>query len=407
MIHLITRMTSSLLVFGFFISCSTLSPTSEHSNPSDDLTQTELQQEIDSLNQQIKEGDGTADLLYKKGIFLNSLAQKKEDPSQRSALYASVNQSLRKASRLYKETSRNDEEQKAEELLQVSWSNEHNQGVQIIQGDSTAERPDLNKAAAHFKNATIIIPDSSISYKMEARAFYQLQQTGQAIQTLERAQDSIDTLPLPLSEQLAFLYLENDQPLEAIALYEETGSFSDQNLNLLHGLSNAYMKANQHQKAIEILKQLTASEPKNILYGQSLATEFYHLASERLDSVVSKLNEGMSLEQTNLSKVDSLLEQAENQYSRLIDHTPQHQELQLNFAHFYQNSGAIYQRLLPLVEGEHKQEIEKNIKQFLLASLPLYEELSGQGNDEIWEDLYQIYSYLGMQEKARKAKANF
>ncbi len=68
-----------------------------------------------------------------------------------------------------------------------------------------------------------------------------------------------------LLEQLAFLYLENDQPRKAIEIFEQAESFSDQNLNLLHGLSNAYINAGEHKKAVDLLYQLIESKPDRTL----------------------------------------------------------------------------------------------------------------------------------------------
>ncbi|HEX6983278.1 MAG TPA: tetratricopeptide repeat protein [Balneolaceae bacterium] len=405
MIHSITRITSLVLVFGFFIGCSTLSSTNK--KKSQELTEAQLQKQLDSLNTLLSQ-EPSPKLFYKKGLFLTELALKKENPRQRPSIYRNARQALNKSVEL-SNASNSFNDKKAQELLKVTWSHEHNQGVRILQQDSTLANPDYERAAAHFNNATIVIPDSSISYEMEARAYYKNQQNERAISALVDAKQNIEQAPVSLLEQLAFLYLETEQAQKAIAIYEEAEPFSNQNLNLLHGLSNAYITAGQHQKAVELLQSLIESKPKNIIYRQSLATELYFIADQKLESVVSALQNGETLEETALETVDSLLNRAENQYQQILNDSPDNPEVQRGLALFYQNNAAKYQQLLPLVEEQDEQLIKDNIEQLLSSSIPLLEQLAGQQPDDeqIWKSLYRAYSYLGMQEKADNAQSNF
>ncbi len=210
-------------------------------------------------------------------------------------------------------------------------------------------------------------------------------------------------------EQLAFLYLETDQPQQAVGVYEQANSFSDQNLNLLHGLSNAYISAGQHQEAIELLQVLIENEPENIIYGQSLATEFYQAATDEIEAIISDLQNGEAVDEESLTSADSLFQRAENEFERISNEYPDDADLKRSFAQFYQNSAAKYQKLLPLVDQKNEQQISKKIVQYLSSSIPLFEQLAEQQPNEqgIWQNLYQAYTYLGMTEKAEEAKANF
>ncbi len=400
MIHIPTRIASLVLAFGFFIGCSTLQ--SSNSNAPQDLSAKELQQRIDSLDQQIDSGEVTPDLLFQKGKFLTELAQKQSDPGRRATPYTEARKALTEANELYQGS------EKVQGLLKVTWSSEHNEGVKILQSDTTGS-PDFSRATAHFNNATIVIPDSAVSYQMKARAFYRNQQEQQAINTLEKARENVDDVSTLLLEQLAFLYLENDQPRKAIEIFEQAESFSDQNLNLLHGLSNAYINAGEHKKAVELLDQLIENKPENIVYGQTLAMELYFIASEELDAIASDAEENENIDQAKFSSVDSLLERSENQFERILEENSEDEELRLSFAKFYHNSASKYQQLLPHVDASTKEQIEQKIEQYLSSSIPLLEQLAEQRPEEkeIWQKLFQAYSYLGMEEKARNAKSNF
>jgi tetratricopeptide (TPR) repeat protein len=225
---------------------------------------------------------------------------------------------------------------------------------------------------------------------------------------LTNARQSITNIPAPVLEQLAFLYLENDQQDKAVKIYEEAESFSDRNLNLLHGLANAYINTGQHQKAAKLLEQLSKNEPENIIYSQSLAMELYFIAEEKLETITSNLREGNQIEETSFSEADSLVNRAKNQFAQIVDKNSNNQELMRSFANFYQNSASKYQQLLPFVEQEKKDQLKKKVNQYISSSIPLFEQLTEEdpNDSQIWHNLYQAYSYLGMEEKARKAKSN-
>lgn len=405
MIHSFTRIASFVLAFGFFISCSSLQSSTENSD-SPTLSERQLKQQIDSLDKQISSNPNSADLHYQRGSLLTKLAQKQSNPTQRTSPYTEAYQALTKATDLYTDSS-NPESEKVQELLKVTWSIEHNQGVKILQSDGT-NTPNYKDAAAHFHNATIVIPDSAISYRMQARAFYKDQQPDQAISVLEKARQNVDGTPPTILEQLAFLYLENDQPQKAVTIYEEAESFSDQNLNLLHGLSNAYINAGEHQKAVELLEQLIESKPENIIYGQTLATELYFIADQHLKTVDSNLRAGNKLGDTKFGVADSLLNRSEGQFQKILDANPEDQNLKESVARFYHNAASKYQQLLPFIDQVNKQQLEDKIKNYLSSSIPLLEQLAEKDpdNKRIWHNLYQAYSYLGMESEARKAKSN-
>ncbi|MDZ7660698.1 tetratricopeptide repeat protein [Fodinibius sp.] len=405
MIHYYTRIASLVLAFGFFISCSTLQPSNQESANAANLSEQQIQQQIKSLDKDISSNPEQADLYFQKGKLLTQLAQKKEDPSERISPYTIARQVLDRAENLYDNTA--DSENKVSDLLNVTWSLEHNQGIKLLQ-DKNAGQPNYERAIAHFNNATVVIPDSAVSYTMKARTLYKNQQQKEAIKTLETARKKIENAPTLLLEQLAFLYLENNNPKKAIRIYEQAESFSSRNLNLLHGLSNAYINAGEHQKAVELLEQLIKDEPQNIVYAQSLATELYFLGKSKVDSVTAALKQGDSLDETAFDSVDTLFSQAKEQFNKISDANPGNLEIQERTATFYFNSASQYQKLLPLVSEEHQKKLQEKIKQYLSASIPLFENLAEQGqkNKEIWKKLFQAYSILEMEQEAENAKAN-
>ncbi|NGP75890.1 tetratricopeptide repeat protein [Balneolaceae bacterium YR4-1] len=412
MIITFTRMVLPLLgiTFGFFIGCSTLSPSTQKPVNPDDLSKQELRVEINSIDQQISSGSADADLYYQKGYLLSQYALKLEKPSDRTATYEDLQNSLQQAERLFNEANLPSGKQKVDELLKVTWSSEHNMGVQIMQSDSTLEEADLEEAAVHFKNATRVLPDTAISYKMEARAYYKNGKNREALQALEEAKQEIDSLPAEMLEQLAYLYLETGQPSKAVQIYEEAETaFTSGNLNVIHGLANAYISSNDHVKAVSLLNELVENEPDNIIYAQTLATEYYRLGSSKLSELTRRSNSNLSNREL-LEDADSLFTRARRQLESSISGETGNQELQEALVSFYQNAASKYQSVLPEVTESEKTEIREIIRDYLSSSIPVYEELVEEYPDasrNYWKNLYEAYSYLGMSEKAEEAKSKF
>ncbi|MDX1586509.1 MAG: tetratricopeptide repeat protein, partial [Balneolaceae bacterium] len=312
------------------------------------------------------------------------------------------------AERLFEDANLPSGKQKVDELLKVTWSSEHNMGVQIMQSDSTLNTEDYEKAAVHFKNATRVLPDTAISYKMEARAYYKNGKNRQALQALEEAKNEIDSLPPEMLEQLAFLYLETGQPSKAVEIYEEAEtSFASGNLNVIHGLANAYIASNEHVKAVSLLNELVDNEPDNTLYAQTLAMEYYRLGSNKLSEI--NQNPADSLASVELLEdADSLYTRARRELQRSLSGETGNRELQESLVSFYQNASAKYQSVLPNIPENKKAEIEEIIQDYLSSSIPVYEELVREypeTSNRYWQNLYEVYSYLGMSEKAEEAKS--
>src|SRR5690625_1657387 len=209
-------------------------------------------------------------------------------------------------------------------------------------------------------------------------------------------------------ESLAFLYVETDQLSQAIRIYKEARSRLKYNFNLMHGLSNAYVKAGDHQNAISLLQQLTDQKPQNITYRLLLASESYKAGRESIIAVADELEDHNRFNSAAFSTADSLFGQAEHHYTSILDSHPDNAQLVYKVVQFYQNKAAQYQRLIPHLDREKKKEMTSAITDNVAASVPLLEQLTEQeSTDQLWEYLYRTYSFLGMQTEAEQAKANF
>ena len=401
-------MAGLVLAFGFFFGCSILQNSSNQpsTSSSSTLSETQIKQQIADIEEEIDAAPNNSTLLFQKGSLLTKWAQKKQDPQKRTSLYYEADKALATADSLSASTNDITKREDIDQLRKVAWSNEHNQGVQSFQNASS--KKDYGKAATYFANATAIMPDSATSYQMASKAFYKSDQPQKAIAELERARTAVDPLSVKLLETLAFLYVETNQPENAIPIYQEAQTMTNHSMGIRHGLANAYIKSGKHEQAVELLRQLAAQSPENMMYRQSLAAEFSYLGQQKISALLSKTKAQNSITSADISSVDSLFQEAENLYSFMLDNQSANIAVMEGAAQFYHNAAVYYQKLLPNVKQEQKNRISSTISNYLSSSIPLLEQLvEKKSQKKLWESLYQAYSYLGMAKKAQNAKTNF
>lgn len=400
-----SRIASIVLAFGFFFGCSVLNTTSNTKKEQHSLSKNEINNQLSVLNKRLAKSDSSADLFYQKGNLLIKLAHKKQ-VSERLSIYQQAYKHLIAAEKKYDQSGNVSDQDKAIKLLNVTWSNEHNQGVHIVSNDSAASVSDYKTAGNHFHNATAVIPDSATSYILGARSYYNANQPDRSINLLEEARRQIQNVPSALLEELAFLYQDIGQTDKAVRIYKQAASLPSKSTNILHGLSNAYISADDHQQAVDILKNLVEQEPKNILYKQSLATELYFLGSERVNQLID--SDSKMVTKDDFQSVDSLFQLASSHFNKLLSTNNNDLELKERNAQFYINAAAKYQKLLPKSEKPFTQTIRKRIRTYLESSLPLNKELAERNprKNKYQQNLYQAYTYLGMTKEAQNIKSN-
>ena len=396
------------IAFGFFIGCSVFqSISNSESERGSPPTAAELEQRLNEINSELTADPDDAEAYYQKGRVLNMLAHRYNAPEQRTGYYRQLRQALQKSGSLFDASTNRRGSEKVDELQKVSWSYEHNQGVEILRTDSTLISSDFTRAAAHFNNAITIIPDSAVSYKMKAQAHYRNHQVDQAIETLEAGYNRIEQPPSSLLEQLAFLYLEEKQHRKAIELYEKAESFSDKNLNLIHGLANAYIMAGEHAGAAELLQALVESQPENVIYLESYGTELYKLGIQAYDSLMAAATDSSEVRQY-YRRANSLVDRAANRLREAFELNQENIGLKRQLAYVYQNQAAHLKQAKSRLGASLQPEIEQKIEASLSSAISLFEELVNQDPDQTqlyWMQLYRAYAYLGMQQKATEAKA--
>src|SRR5690625_7422288 len=86
----------------------------------------------------------------------------------------------------------------------------------------------------------------------------------------------------------SFLYLEEGQIELAAETYQTLLEEYPDDRELKHGLVNAYILGENHDGAIELLRELLEDEPDNTLYHQTLGAELFFNISDTIQSIRSQ-----------------------------------------------------------------------------------------------------------------------
>ena len=412
---LYTRIALLTVAFGLFFGC-TQEPAIQEAKLN--LNRENYQEAVRSANRAIKEKPESPEAYYYHGVIHYRIAQQKVNPSKRKRNYRFMRGSLSQAKQLYEKQELPAKEQRdINPLLQEAWSDEHNSGVRILKNDTSMTDDLLTNAIAHLENATTIIPDSTISLEALANAYYKADQYQRAITTFEKLVQK-DTLEKDgIWEKLAYLHLEQGNAEEATRYYSKAEAAFTENVNVIHGLANAYISQSNHNKSVPLLRDLVQRAPNNLEYRMTLGTELYYFARQKLDSVIAHKSTASytdstfeAMMQQKRQDADQLLMEAEQHFLKAVSLDRKNPEVLQTTATFHQNTAALYKQLREALPEEERQSTNQLIDTHLEAAIPYYQNLvdSQQETKPYWDNLFQIYSYLGQTEKAEEAlqKAN-
>lgn len=294
--NLFTRIAMYFIAFGFFISCSkAYEPVFTQQT---EVSAQELLDQVASLRSQY---DQNPEADYLEGLAYSKLAREKA-VADRKDDYRAMKQVF-SAAQFRLESSRNNRSlnQSIHQVLETTWSFEHNSGAGIIASDSGRTTNRLRIALAHAQNAILIQPDSLISYELLADTYAMLGNPSEAINTLLLADSLHHPRSQRIHEHLAFLYLNSDNAEESVKWYESALRWQQSRqprsvdpgeptlqrgslINTWHGLINAYIVTGQSENAITSLEELLKVSPANTSYKSVLAGQLVNRISTQFES---------------------------------------------------------------------------------------------------------------------------
>lgn len=370
---------------------------------------------------------------YYKGVALGEIADTKE-ANQRQSYYEQMIEAFEQA----KEVAANAEDvpseiERIDAVKNAVWQTEHNTAISYASDDSvknTVSNP-LEVSIAHLDNATMVQPDSILSWDVKAQVHYMNDDPASAATAMEKVMELKDQ-PTPEDyARMAGYYSLAEQPEKAIALLEDAQEQYPRNQDIATRLADAYTNAGETQKAISTIEGLIEADPDNPQFHLVLGTQIYKTVLQINDSLKSTSDEIFDLQQqarkaqgdeaeqlnqeiTELeqeaerlqSRIDGLTEQAEEALLTTIEYRPNDASAYNTLGIIYQNkASALFDKRNRTEDNEEAAKIDTQAKNSLKQSMEYYENAAeiDPDNQEYWKSLFSIYTALGMDQKAEEA----
>jgi tetratricopeptide (TPR) repeat protein len=387
-----------------------------------------------SLEQALVQDSANADAYYYKGVVYSEMAQNNPNISGRKDSYSKMRENLLTAKSMYETQGiQSVESVETQMLIDRKWSEEHNLGVKYATGDSTLAPTDnpLDTAEDHLENAVVINPDSLLSFEVLAEVYRLNSNTEKGIQIYEDLITMKDEPEAYDYDRLGALYLSLEQYNKAKEILIDGVDLFPDSVSLVQKLADSYMKLGENQESIEVIESLIERDPNNPQYHLVLGTQVYIMASEITDDISSKYDEIFNLEreQRNLSgnakkanqdkvsslrasiedqsqRADQLIDRAVQELQKVIEVKPDNSNAYNTLGIIYQNkAAALFDKRNATADNDEAAKIDNQAKENLREAMKNYEKATEiePDNQSYWRSLFQVYTSLGMNEKAEAA----
>lgn len=422
------------LLIGLIIGCGSSNPMVDEASSS--IESQNYEQALSAAEKSIEQYPGDALGYYYKAVALGEIAGEKDDPSARVDFYKQMNEAFETA-KTVADTSgeKPDEINRIDAVKNVLWQTEHNRGVKMATDDSlkqTVNQP-LTLAEQHLENATIIQPDSALSWNVLAQVAGMNKSFERAASAKEHYVEMVPDSTLKPSDYIqwaSYQYnLDNQQRITEI--FEKAQTQFPANEDIVSNLADAYNRIGEPEKAISTVEKLVEQNPDNPRYQLVLGTQIYQKALTLNDSLTANSNQLLQLEKQLRNASGSEAEQIKQKISKLEQknqdlrpeindlsnraekHLNKTIELDSDNDSAYNLLGVIYQNRAKAIfdqrnrteDNKKAQELDQQGKAQLKEAMKYYEKAAEIKPDkqEYWRSLFSIYTALGMNEKAEEA----
>lgn len=423
------------LVIGVFVGCSSSNPLADEAQSN--LESKNFDQALAAAEKSIEKNPQNPLGYYYKGVALGEIAGAEEDPAARTETYEKMNKAFAKA----KEVSAKAEEtpgeiKRIDAVRNALWQTEHNRAVKLATNDSLkkATSNPLTKASNHLENATIIQPDSTLSWNVLAQVSAMDKNFEKAAKAKEQyiKKEEADTTLKPTDYlQLASYYYQTDDQEQVVSALEMGQERFPENQKLVSNLADAYQRVGKPKKAIATVEQLVEQDPENPQYHLVLGSKIYQQALTANDSLSANYDQIFELEQElrkasgseadNIKqkidrlekqnaqlqpKVDRLTDRAEEELKTVLEYRPNDDNAYNTLGIIYQNKAkAVFDKRNRTTDNAKASKLDKQGKELLKKAMKHYKKAAEIKPDKkkYWKSLFSIYTALGMDEKASEA----
>lgn len=360
-----TRLTSLVLVVGFFFACSSSKPTIDSliENNQYDLA-------LASIEESLQQNPNQPDLLIQKGEINISLA-KQQEPQGREEFYSAAITSFNEAMEAGSDSL---QQVQIEEILNREWSQEHNSGTASFNNE--VSDADHSLTIAHFQNAILLKPEESSSYQSLATTYYTSGEVEEAIGVLNQAKNRIEEVPENLYENLGFLYLQNGNAGQSVFYYELANKDIISNKNIAFGLVNAYISAGDREEAVSLLRELSSAYANDGAIRNVYGTQLYLVTQEIMDDLLAAYQDGdTSLVAQIRFEAEGVGEQAEQELIEAFRTDTSNTDYIESLAVFYNNMTGKYLEVHRVAFEQDQQALENKASILLDLAIEYYGKL--------------------------------
>jgi tetratricopeptide (TPR) repeat protein len=413
------------------------------SNPLADEAQSNIENQdfeaaLASAEKSIKEYPGDPMGYYYKAVALGEIADTEKNPAERAEYYEQMNEAFNTAKSIADTTEDTPSELNRMDVVKnVLWQREHNVAIEYIRDDSlknTVDNPN-QYSMNHLKNATTIQPDSSLSWNVLSQVSAMNQEYEEAVDSKERYMSMVPDTSITPDDylQLASYHYNLDNQQKVVEVFEKAQKQYPENEDIISNLADSYNRVGQPDKAIATVEQLVEQNPENPQYHLVLGTQIYQKAlnirdslsanSQKIRSLQQKFNDASASERQKIknqistlseenkqlqSEVDDLTNRAEESLKTTLEYRPEDANAYNTLGIIYQNKArTVFDRrnAVPTDDNERYEELDKMGRDILRESMGYYEKAAeiDPENAAYWERLFEIYTTLGMDEKAQEA----
>ena len=323
-----------------------------------DLRNKDYDRALENISVALNDEPDNAEALSLKGQILQALAAETEDARERAILFSEMANAYIDGAKV-DSTYRYDHQR----WMRMAYVEEFNAGIEVYDEaqyrESGERREGFETAAAHFRNASMIYPDSADAYFNEASAFYSAGMLDAAIETfrlalergntdrqvfvflaetLEQAAEAVGDAPerqflhremVDVLEQAVLLFPEDEElrsmmlnafaiaeeEERALAFYEEEFARERGNKTFLYNYGTLLLRRQDYDAAIAVLASAVEIDPDytNAHYNlgaayvnkAAIVSEEYRLNDDQLFEARSRLSaEETSRREEALEKLD-------------------------------------------------------------------------------------------------------
>lgn len=393
---------------------------------------------LESAEKSIEERPGDPLGYYYRGLAYGTIADTLDSSQvmdERTELFQKMLDDFETAE-MVADTSEADIPSEVEDIPNIRtefWSISHNLGVEFASNDTLMDAVENNfeVSAHHLQNATLIQPDSSLSWDVLSQVAYMNDDFETAIEAKNKYIELADELEVEDYTTLAAFYVNNDNIDGAVEALEMGREAFPESEEITTSLADAYQQQGNSEKAIETVEELIERDPENAQYRLSLGTQIYQSALSISDEVNEHYDEISELEQqlreadeneaeeiqqeiqdleseieTMLEEYNSLADRAIEELEEVVELRPDDPEAYNTLGVIYQNRSAqLFEKRNRAEDNQEANEYDKEAKDVLREAMGYYEEAAelDPENQDYWESLFQVYTTLGMDEEADEA----